>query len=119
ADELKARARAQVVAIKLLEAVDLPSLPGGRSPGPGARFQRAEIILSFPLGNLGPNLPTLVATVCGNLYELAEHTGCKLLDLALPPAFAERYPGPQFGIAGTRGLTQVHHRPLIGTIIKP
>jgi ribulose-bisphosphate carboxylase large chain len=118
-EELKARARAQVVAIKLLEAVDLPSLPGGRSPGPGARFQRAEIILSFPLGNLGPNLPTLVATVCGNLYELAEHTGCKLLDLELPEAFAERYPGPQFGIAGTRRLTGVHSRPIIGTIIKP
>jgi ribulose-bisphosphate carboxylase large chain len=46
----------------------------------------------------------LLATVCGNLYELAEHTGCKLLDLELPEAFAERYPGPQFGIEGTREL---------------
>lgn len=120
-EELKARARAQVVAIKPLESVDSPSLPGGRSDAPGAarRFQRAEITVSFPLANLGPNLPTLVATVCGNLYELAEHTGCKLLDLELPHAFAERYPGPQFGIAGTRRLTGVQSRPILGTIIKP
>jgi ribulose-bisphosphate carboxylase large chain len=123
-EELKARARARVLDVTLLETVDAPSLPGGRRPssaagGDAPSYQRAEFTLSFPLANVGANLPTLVATVCGNLYELAEHTGCKLLDLELPPAFAERYPGPQFGIAGTRGLTQVHHRPLIGTIIKP
>ncbi|HKX61400.1 MAG TPA: ribulose-bisphosphate carboxylase large subunit family protein [Verrucomicrobiae bacterium] len=121
-EELKARARARVLTIKHLESVDTPSLPGGRQSeksGPGPRFQRAEITLSFPLANLGANLSTLVATVCGNLYELAEHTGCKLLDLELPDAFAERYPGPQFGIAGTRRLAGVHARPIIGTIIKP
>ncbi len=61
----------------------------------------------------------MAATVCGNLYELAEHSGCKLLDLDLPTAFAERYPGPQFGVEGTRRLTGVFDRPIIGTIIKP
>jgi ribulose-bisphosphate carboxylase large chain len=75
--------------------------------------------LSFPLSNVGSNLVTLLATACGNLYELAEHTGCKLLDLELPLAFAERYPGPAFGIDGTRRLTGVEGRPIIGTIVKP
>jgi ribulose-bisphosphate carboxylase large chain len=37
----------------------------------------------------------------------------------LPPEFAQRYPGPQFGIAGTRRLAGVEGRPLIGTIVKP
>lgn len=121
-EELKARSRARVTGIKLLDTVAAPSLPGGRAPCVGAsalKYQRAEISLSFPLANVGPNLPTLLATVCGNLYELSDHTGCKLLDLGLPPVFGERYPGPQFGVEGTRKLAGVFDRPIIGTIVKP
>ncbi len=121
-EELKARSRAKVTHITLLDSTDTPSLPGGRMPkgASGAtKFQRAEITLSFPFANVGANLPALVATVCGNLYELSDHTGCKLLDLELPPAFGERYPGPQFSVAGTRKLAGVYDRPMIGTIVKP
>ncbi len=121
-EELKARSRARVKYIKLLDSVEVPSLPGSRLPkghsGP-AKYQRAEITLEFPFDNIGTNLPTLVATVCGNLFELAELSGIKLLDLQLPDAFAKRYPGPQFGIAGTRELAGVQGRPIIGTIVKP
>jgi ribulose-bisphosphate carboxylase large chain len=121
--ELQARARARVVRIEELDAVETPSLPGSRpaprSAGAAARYRRAEITLAFPLANLGPNLPTLLATVCGNLFELSDHSGCKLLDLELPPAFAARYPGPGFGVAGTRRLTGVAAGPLVGTILKP
>ena len=116
-EELKKRARAQVVAIDLRESVPNPSLPGARPPQKG--YQRAEITIAFPLGNLGPNLPTLLSTVAGNLFELSEVSGLKLIDLELPAAFAERYPGPQFGIEGTRKLSGVVGRPLIGTIVKP
>ena len=120
-EELKARSRARVLDIKLLDRVDSPSLRGSRSKNKEDRavYQRAEIRIGFPFENVGCNLPTLLATVCGNLYELAEHSGCKLLDLDLPEAFAERYPGPQFGVEGTRRLSGVYQRPLIGTIIKP
>ncbi|HEX2725186.1 MAG TPA: RuBisCO large subunit C-terminal-like domain-containing protein, partial [Beijerinckiaceae bacterium] len=54
-----------------------------------------------------------------NLFELRPVSGLKLLDIRMPPAFAAAYPGPRFGIAGTRDLADVHGRPLIGTIIKP
>jgi ribulose-bisphosphate carboxylase large chain len=121
-EELKARARAKVIQITLLETADTPSLPGGRKPKAGAdplKYQRAEITLTFPFANVGANLPTLLATVCGNLYELSDHTGCKLLDIELPPAFGEKYPGPQFGVTGTRKLVGVFDRPIIGTIVKP
>lgn len=121
-EELKARARARVIDIKLLDAVEQPSLPGARIQSGldrNLRYQRAEIKIAFPFDNVGCNIPTLAATVCGNLYELAEHSGCKLLDVELPDAFAQRYPGPQFGIEGTRRLTGVLDRPIIGTIIKP
>ncbi|MFO0914710.1 MAG: ribulose-bisphosphate carboxylase large subunit family protein [Pirellulales bacterium] len=121
-EELKARARARVIEIRPLETVDQPSLRGSRAPADGstkASYRRAVVTIAFPYDNVGPNLPTLAATVCGNLYELSEHSGCKLLDLEIPDEFAKRYPGPQFGVQGTRKLTGVYERPILGTIIKP
>lgn len=121
-EELRARSRARVERINLRETVDAPSLPGARLPKglkDPPRFQRAEVVISWPLENVGTNLPTLVATVAGNLFELSEFSGLRLLDVDLPPAFGRAYPGPQFGIEGTRRLAGVHGRPIIGTIVKP
>ena len=81
--------------------------------------KRYELKLSWPLENLGPSLPNLMATVAGNLYELKPVRSLRLMDMSLPPAFARAYPGPAFGIAGTRALSGVQQGPLIGTIIKP
>ena len=78
-----------------------------------------RLTLSWPLANIGPSLPNLMATVAGNLYELRPVQSLRLLDFDLPRAFANAYPGPAFGIAGTRALTGVPQAPLIGTIIKP
>ena len=61
----------------------------------------------------------LVSTVCGNLYELSQFTGLKLLDVELPASFEGRFAGPRFGIPGTRRLTGRTTGPLVGTIIKP
>lgn len=78
-----------------------------------------EVEISWPLSNLGASLPNLLATVAGNLWELKQFTGLRLMDLKLPTAFLERYGGPQFGVAGTRRLCGVFGRPMIGTIVKP
>ncbi len=119
--ELRERFAARVEQITELAVADRPSLPGSGMPkGSGSAVRRtAEVTLSWPLHNLGPSLPNLMATVAGNLFELKPFSGLKLLDIALPPAFLDRYQGPQFGVGGTRRLTGVEHRPLIGTIIKP
>jgi len=121
-EELKARSRARVEKIVHLETVDKPSLPGSRLPKGHTgeiKYHRAHLTLSFPFDNVGANLPTLLSTVAGNLYELGELSGLKLLDIIVPEEFAKRYPGPQFGIDGTRKLAGVYDRPLIGTIVKP
>jgi ribulose-bisphosphate carboxylase large chain len=115
-EELKARHAAEVVSIEETGVVSAPSLPGARK---GAEYRQAEVWLSWPLANLGPSLPNLVATVAGNLCELKPFSGLRLLDLKLPAAFLEKYPGPQFGVAGTRKLSGVNRLPLVGTIIKP
>jgi ribulose-bisphosphate carboxylase large chain len=118
--ELKERSAARVIALEILEkAVPRRSLPSSLGRWDGERITRARMTLSWPLATLGPSLPNLVATVAGNLFELAAVSGLRLLDIRMPPAFAEAYPGPGFGIEGTRRLAGVEGRPLIGTIIKP
>lgn len=119
-EAIRDRFRARVEAIAPLEAADAPSLPGARRPSPeSSRFHRAKVTVSFPLENMGTNLPALFSTVLGNLFELRELSGLRLLDIEFPPAFAKRYPGPQFGVEGTRRLAGVWERPIIGTIVKP
>ena len=114
--ELKERFGARIESLEVIGEVAEPSLPGAK---PGPTYRRALVELSWPLENLGPSLPNLVATVTGNLFELQQFSGLRILDLTLPDAFAAAYPGPTFGIEGTRRLTGVDKGPLIGTIIKP
>ena len=114
--ELKARAAARVEQLHYIGEAKGSSFPGAAS---GERYRRYEMVLSWPLSNMGPSLPNLVATVAGNLYELKQVAGLKLLDISLPEEFAAAYQGPAFGVEGTRRLSGVQRGPLIGTIIKP
>ena len=120
-DELRENHAARVESLTPLDSAGQPSLPGAGIPRGTASpvYRRAEVTLSWPLSNLGPSLPNLLATVAGNLFELKPFSGLRLLDVTLPPVFLDRYQGPQFGVPGTRALSGVEGRPLIGTIIKP
>jgi len=121
-DELRERHGARVESIRELSPAQGPSLPGAGLPkeqGGPVVYRRAEVWLSWPLENMGPSLPNALATVAGNLYELKPFSGLRLLDVRFPEAFLEVYPGPQFGVAGTRRLSGVERLPLVGTIIKP
>lgn len=117
-EQLKARFAARVESVEQLETVDTPAIPGGAGFQKGP-FHRAAIRVSWSIENAGYNLPVLVSTVQGNLYELSAFTGLKLMDLEIPPSFSQHFAGPAFGIEGCRRLTGVYDRPLIGTIIKP
>ncbi len=116
--ELEMRAAARVEALIPLADAAVASMPGARRDD-DTPIRRAHVTLSWPLDNLGPSLPNLMATIAGNLFELGQFSGLRLLDMRLPVDFADAYPGPQFGIAGTRRLAGVADGPLIGTIIKP
>lgn len=116
-DELRERHAARVERLVELEAVRAPSLPGAAARGD--LWRRAEVEVSWPLENFGLSLPNLLTTVAGNLWELSPFSGLRLLDVRIPEVFLAKYAGPQFGVAGTRALTGVHGRPLVGTIIKP
>ncbi|MBL8347881.1 MAG: ribulose 1,5-bisphosphate carboxylase [Rubrivivax sp.] len=129
-DALRARSRASVSSLHELEPLPAPSLPSAwlqrqRAAGPTGLngqtgpFRRARIEVDFPLANIGRNLPTLAATVAGNLFDLGETTGLRLERLQLPPTLRARFERPRHGVAGTRAAAGVAEGPLVGTIIKP
>jgi ribulose-bisphosphate carboxylase large chain len=119
-DELRELYAARVEAVEEQTPAATPSLPGAGEPANWDGIRRtAEVTLSWPLHNMGPSLPNLLATVAGNLSELKAFSGLKLLDMVLPADFLDVYQGPQFGVRGTRAFTEVYDRPLIGTILKP
>jgi ribulose-bisphosphate carboxylase large chain len=119
-DALKESFGARIEKIIELETVERPTLPGSKTPaGHDGLYRRGHVTVSFPLHNFGPSIPNLMSAIAGNLYELQQLSGLRLVDLELPEAFAARYPGPKFGIEGTRKLTGVYDRPILGTIVKP
>lgn len=116
-EELKQRFAARVESVEVLETVNEPAIPGATSMD--GKYHRAIVKVSWSIENFGYNLPVMVSTLQGNLYEITQFTGLKLMDIELPASFAEKFKGPAFGIEGCRKLTGVAERPLIGTIIKP
>jgi len=121
-DELQERHSARVEEVVELDVSESPSLPGASPPdgSEGKReYTRGTVTLSFPVENVGASLPNLRTTVAGNGFELRQFSGIRLKDLTVPDSFAREFPGPAFGIEGTREVVDVWDRPIIGTIVKP
>jgi len=116
-EALKHQYAARVEEVTILQDVDQPSLPGGA--GDKGPYNRALVRVSWSLDNFGYNIPELISTVQGNLYELRQFTGLRLMDIEFPDEFVSHYRGPAHGFEGCRKLTDVWDRPLMGTIIKP
>jgi ribulose-bisphosphate carboxylase large chain len=120
--EIQDRHAANIEHVEACGSVDEPTLPGSEPPpcDDGTHdYDRAIVTLSFPIENVGASLQNLLTVVGGNLFELRHLSGIKLLDIGIPNSIADAYPGPQFGISGTRDIVGVYDRPVIGTIIKP
>ncbi len=115
-DALRDRSAARVEQIVPTGTSATPSLPCRKT---GGKYERGLVTVSWPIGTFGLSLPTLLSTLAGNLFELAELSAIRLIDIDLPADFAHHHPGPQFGAAGTRQFMGGHDGPVIGTIIKP
>lgn len=116
-EELKKRFAAKVENIELQGIADEPSIPGNSIPN--KKYQQAKVKVSWSIENFGYNLPVMISTLQGNLYEISQFTGLKLMDFELPESFKNHYKGPKFGIKGSKSSCGVTDRPIIGTIIKP
>lgn len=116
--ELKERFRTRVEQIRVLETVDAPGF--AQPPALRAnRYTRAEVQVSIPLELVGSDLTTVLSSIFGNVSELRELSGLRLVDFDVPADYAATFPRPQFGVEGTRKLADVWGRPLVGSIIKP
>jgi len=113
--ELKARVAARVAALRPLPDAQSPSFPTNHS-GP---FHRAEADIDFPLDAIGTDLSALLTIAIGGAYSIKGFSGIRVVGLQLPQAYQGAHPGPQFGVAGSRRLTGVYGRPIIGSIVKP
>jgi ribulose-bisphosphate carboxylase large chain len=114
-DRIRERHAAEVVGVRELGEC-APSLPSRSRP---ERVTAAEVVVEFPMENIGTDIATLLTAVAGNLFELVELHACRLQSIALPDEFVAAHPGPAFGVAGTRKLMGVPDGVLIGTIVKP
>jgi 3-oxoisoapionate-4-phosphate decarboxylase len=115
--DLKARCAARVVNIRMLEPHERPAFP--QDAVAGGVYRRADVDIDFPLEVIGTDIAALVTIAFGGVFSVRGLSGVRIVGLTLPPEFIRAHPGPAFGIAGTRRLTGVHGRPLIGSIIKP
>ncbi|MEZ2132033.1 3-oxo-isoapionate-4-phosphate decarboxylase OiaX [Sinorhizobium sp. CB9] len=116
-EELKSRVAARVLAIRPLEDAEHPTWPEIASAD--TRLRRADVDIAFPLDAIGTDLSALMTIAIGGVYSIKGMTGIRIVDMKLPDAFRGAHPGPQFGVAGSRRLTGVEGRPIIGTIVKP
>ncbi|MBQ9157066.1 MAG: 2,3-diketo-5-methylthiopentyl-1-phosphate enolase, partial [Eubacterium sp.] len=72
--------------------------------------------LAYPTINIGPNIPELLATVCGNITNGGK---LKIVDIEFPESYIAEFKGPKFGIEGIRKILGVEKRPLTLGMIKP
>ncbi len=114
--DLKARVAARVTGYRVLKPIAVPSLPQAR---PAALYNRGEADIAFPVDAIGTDLAALMTIAIGGVFSIKGLTGVRIVDLALPPSFRDAYPGPRYGIEGSRALAGVQGRPIIGTIVKP
>ena len=86
-DALRARFGAVVVSTGEVGQSDAPSLRSAWAERRGLSGPRGifRVVIDYPEDNVGVNLPVLASVVAGNLYDLGEVTGLKLVDVAVTP----------------------------------
>lgn len=85
---------------------------------------RGYITLLYPISNMDIErsaFPCLwLSMIGGPTFALAAYEKSRLVDFSVPPAMMAQFPGPAFGIEGTRELVAAGDEELmIGTIVKP
>jgi len=74
--ELKERFAAKVESVEVVKTVSQPSIPSDKAAS--GTYTQAIVKVSWSVENFGANLPVLISTVQGNLYELRHFTGLSL-----------------------------------------
>ena len=103
---------ARVLAIRRSSRRDSRRFPAPRRPG---RSTAPKSTSAFRSTRSAPISSALMTIAIGGTFSIKRLTGIRVVDMKLPEAFRGAYPGPKFGIDGSRRLTGVEDRPIIGT----
>jgi Kef-type K+ transport system membrane component KefB len=68
--------------------------PVAAVPTQPERVTRAEVVVEFPMENIGTDIATLLTAVAGNLFELVDLHACRLQSIELPDDFVRHTPDP-------------------------
>jgi ribulose-bisphosphate carboxylase large chain len=91
------------ITVERLETLSEPDADGAA---------RARLVAGLPADLLGTDLTTLLASVAGNVSEVAQASSVRLVDLRLSDDFLRACPRPAHGLDGTRSMLSVPERPL-------
>ncbi|MCE5299523.1 MAG: RuBisCO large subunit C-terminal-like domain-containing protein [Spirochaetia bacterium] len=86
---------------------------------PGKKVTCGTVEISYPVENFGSKVSMLLTTIAGEIYDMAELTAVKVIDLKMPDDFLCGFKGPKFGVQGSREIVKSYDRPLFGAITKP
>ncbi|WP_400162609.1 2,3-diketo-5-methylthiopentyl-1-phosphate enolase [Brevibacillus sp. TJ4] len=92
---------------RAVQADVLETLPDGQ--------QRGLVTVSYPVRNFTADIPSLLTGIFG---KLSMDGKIKLVDITLPDALLDAFPGPKFGIEGVRSRLEAEGRPLLMSIFK-
>ena len=104
-----------------LDVVDESREPSFVSPfTKGDRFFRCIVRIAHPHRNFGAKIPNLLTAVAGEgAFFCHAINAIKLIDIAFPETYLDKFDGPRFGTEGLRKLLNVDDRPLFFGVVKP
>ncbi len=106
--------RAQSVA-KVLGVHEIPNYED-KIPD-GVTERHFVVHIAFPADNINKQFPQMLTAVLGNISMSGK---LKVLDIRFPKSFVKAFPGPAFGVEGTRKVAGVEAgRPLLCAMFKP
>ncbi len=76
----------------------------------------------FPIVNIdffSDGIAQILCMIAGGQVDIDSITKCHVVDIEFASHIMAQMPKPAFGITGTRNLTDVYDKPLLGGIIKP
>src|SRR4051794_34153094 len=75
-EAVRARCAARVEKVQPLDPVDMPALPVPDGSGP---YQRAEVVIAYPLEAVGTDIAALMTIAVGGVFAARGLTGLRVL----------------------------------------